>query len=320
MQSLVLLLIFGTVFVFSYFVLMAVTARRRMLIARMEQYTKRIYEADNRARKPKESINLKKLFQKSSKIFAARSFAKTMEAELIKADIPLRGEEFVLINVLCVLGMGILAFIFTGNFVLGWVGASAGFIVPKYVVKAAKQKRVARFNAQIGDALIIMANSLRAGFSFLQAMELVSKEMPAPISVEFARALREMNLGTATEEALQNLCNRVESEDLDLVITAVLIQRQVGGNLSQILEGISHTIRERVRIKGEIKTLTAQGRISGMIVGALPVGMGLILAVINPGYIGILFSDSLGLVLIVAGVILQLIGVALIKKIVDIKV
>lgn len=140
MQSLVLLLIFGTVFVFSYFVLMAVTARRRMLIARMEQYTKRIYEADNRARKPKESINLKKLFQKSSKIFAARSFAKTMEAELIKADIPLRGEEFVLINVLCVLGMGILAFIFTGNFVLGWVGASAGFIVPKYVVKAAKQK------------------------------------------------------------------------------------------------------------------------------------------------------------------------------------
>ncbi len=319
-KSLILVLTFGTVALLYYSVYLILTSRQRLMAQRMEQYTKKIHEADTKNIIAKETFDLKRAFQRTSKIFAAKSFTKAVEGELIKADIPMRGEEFILLNVLVTVALGLLFSAITRNFIIGWVGAVVGFIIPRYVIKMAKQKRTAKFNAQIGDSLVIMANSLRAGFSFLQAMELVSKEMPAPISVEFARALREMNLGTNTEEALQNLCSRVESEDLDLVITAVLIQRQVGGNLSQVLDGISHTIRERVRIKGEIKTLTAQGRISGMIIGALPVVMGLILSLINPGYIGVLFSESLGLALIATGIVFQLIGVALIKKIVDIKV
>ena len=238
----------------------------------------------------------------------------------MKADIPLRGEEFIMINVLLISGCGLLMLMVTGNFVLGWIGTVFGYILPRVIVKRAKNKRVQKFNAQIGDSLTVMSNSLRAGFSFLQAMEMVAREMPSPISDEYGRTLREMNLGTPTEEALVNLTQRVDSDDLDLVMTAVLIQRQVGGNLSEVLDGISHTIRERIRIKGEIKTLTAQGRISGMIVGALPVVIGLVLSVINPGYIGVLFTDPLGLALLTAGVISQIIGIALIKKTVDIKI
>lgn len=319
-ESLILVLAFITVSALIYTLCSMATAKRRMLLERMEQYTKKVHEQDRSIKIVKERISLKKMFQQTSKVFAAKSYTKRIEAELIKADLPLRGEEFILLNVITTAVLGLLLYLLTQNFVLGWVGGVAGFIIPRHYIKIAKNKRTAKFNSQIGDALIIMANSLRAGFSFLQAMELVSKEMPAPISVEFARALREMNLGTGTEEALQNLCGRIDSEDLDLVITAVLIQRQVGGNLSQILDSISHTIRERVRIKGEIKTLTAQGRISGLIIGALPVVMGVILSIINPSYMGVLFTESMGLALIAAGIVFQLIGIAMIKKIVDIKI
>jgi len=206
------------------------------------------------------------------------------------------------------------------NPVLAWLGIVAGYLIPRIAVKRAKLKRLKKFNEQIGDALIVMSNSLRAGFSFIQAMEMVAKEMPPPISDEFSRTLREMNLGTPTEEALNGISNRIESDDLDLVMTAVMIQRQVGGNLAEVLDSISHTIRERIKIKGEIKTLTAQGRISGMVVGFLPIAIGLILAVINPAYIGKLFNTSIGLGLLFAGGTSQLIGIALIKKTVEIKI
>lgn len=262
----------------------------------------------------------KSSFQEASKVFASRGISRTMESELMKADIPLRGEEFILINVLLMAGLGMLVLVLTRNVILVWLGVLIGFMGPRIFVKRTKVKRVQKFNSQIGDSLVVMSNSLRAGFSFLQALEMVAREMPAPISDEFNRTLREMNLGTPTEEALLNLNKRIESEDLDLVITAVLIQRQVGGNLSEILDGISHTIRERIRIKGEIKTLTAQGRISGIIVGALPVVIGLVLAVINPTYIGSLFTDPVGWGMLTAGAISQTVGIALIKKTVDIKV
>ncbi len=322
LQSVILVLVFLFVSLLILGIYFTATARKRELAERMKTYTVRVGQMDQRIGllERLKGFNWKSYFQEASRIFAAHSLTKKTQAELIKANIPLRGEEFILIYFLLMVGLGLLLLMLTRNAICGWLGIITGFIGPRLVVNRMKQKRIQKFNTQIGDALVVMSNSLRAGFSFMQAAEMVSREMPPPIGDEFARALREMNLGTATEEALLNLTTRIESEDLDLVVTAVLIQRQVGGNLSEILDSISQTIRERVRIKGEIKTLTAQGRISGIIVGILPIVIGLVLAVINPSYIGSLFTNPVGWAMLIAGVISQTIGIALIRKIVDIKV
>ncbi|PKM44514.1 MAG: secretion system protein [Firmicutes bacterium HGW-Firmicutes-8] len=321
-QSAILILVFLSVSLLVIGIYFSVTVDKRALAERMNTYTAKVTGLDRRVGflERLSSFKWKSYLEEASKIFAAQSITKKMQIELIKANIPLRGEEYILINFLLMFGLGLLLILITRNAILGWIGVITGFMVPKVIVKRMKLKRVQKFNSQIGDALVVMSNSMRAGFSFLQATEMVSKEMPSPICDEFARTLREMNLGTPTEEALLNLTTRIESEDLDLVITAVLIQRQVGGNLAEILDGISHTIRERIRIKGEIKTLTAQGRVSGIIVGVLPVVIGLVLSVINPSYIGVLFTNPTGWAMLTAGVISQTIGIALIKKTVDIKV
>ncbi|MHB9093461.1 MAG: type II secretion system F family protein [Eubacteriales bacterium] len=320
--SLILVSVFLSVSLLIYGTYLAATASKTALARRMKTYTAKTGEL-NRTMNPVErlkALEWKTTFHEASKMFAAKSFTKKMEIELMRADLPLRGEEFVMINFLVMAGLGLLLILITRNAILGWLGVVTGFILPRVLVKRTKLKRIQKFNSQIGDALVVISNSLRAGFSFLQAIELISREMPSPICDEFARTLREMNLGTPTEEALLNLITRIESEDLDLVITAVLIQRQVGGNLAEVLDGISHTIRERIRIKGEIKTLTAQGRISGIIVGALPLAIGLVLSVINPKYIGALFTNPVGWAMLITGAISMMIGIALIKKIVDIKV
>lgn len=320
--SLVLLLIFFSIFMLVLGLYRLVAANQILVNQRVEKYTSKDMHtiSDKIKMNVKTGTNMKNLFKQISKIFAAKSYTRSIEVELAKADIPLRGEEFVLINILTSIVPALfIGFIFT-NIALGFIICIAGFILPRMFVKVAKQKRVVKFNNQIGDALVVMSNSLRAGFSFLQAMEMVSKEMPAPISDEFSRTLREMNFGTPTEEAMTNLAKRIDSDDLDLVVTAVLIQRQVGGNLSEVLDSISHTIRERIRIKGEIKTLTAQGRMSGMIIGFLPIGICAILFVINPTYMMTLFTNVIGLFIVGLGITSQMIGVFIIKKVVDIEV
>jgi len=322
MQGLILILVMATTATLVMLIYRLATGKQRAMEERLASYTIKLQTT---GQKPKEmlsrkGVGLKDIFQSASKVFAAKSYTKKMELELDKADIPLKGEEFILINLLAVVVPAGLVLLLFRNLPLGIILASAGLVLPKVFVQRAKKKRAARFNSQIGDALVVMSNSLRAGFSFLQAMEMVSKEMQPPIADEFARSLREMNLGTPTEEAMLNLVGRIESDDLDLVVTAVLIQRQVGGNLSEVLDNISHTIRERVRIKGEIKTLTAQGRISGMIIGLLPVVVALFLSVINPSYMNKLFTTATGMAALTGGVISQGIGIVLIKKIVDIDV
>lgn len=321
MQSLIVLLTFLTVTALVVGIYLVLTAQQRLMGQRVEAYTSKLDQVSSEhQKKTRKAMTAKGLFQQASKVFAARSYTKAIELELGKADIPLRGEEFVLINLLVAVGPALLVLVFSRNLPLALMLAAVGFVVPKILLARAKKKRVAKFNGQIGDALVVMSNSLRAGFSFLQAMEMVGKEMQAPIADEFVRTLREMNLGTPTEEALNHLTKRVDSDDLDLVVTAVMIQRQVGGNLAEVLESISFTIRERIRIKGEIKTLTAQGRMSGMIIGALPVGVALFLAVFNPEYINKLFTSSVGLGITVGGVVSQVIGMLVIRKIVDIEV
>jgi len=248
-----------------------------------------------------------------------RKWAKALEEELARADLPLRPEEFGGIMVLSSLGLGLIVYLGLGKPLVSLLMGGIGVFLPWGILRFRQGRRLNKFNLQLPEALLTMANALRSGFSFLQAMDLIRREMPEPISREFGLALIEINWGTDTEKALLNLAQRVKSEDLDLVITALLIQRQVGGNLAEVLENISHTISERVKIKSEIKVLTAQGHISGFIISLLPLALAAIIQMLNPSYLNPLFNTRAGLIMLMVAVTAQIIGVLLIRRIVHIE-
>nr|WP_239559087.1 type II secretion system F family protein [Sporohalobacter salinus] len=244
----------------------------------------------------------------------------SLEDELQKTNLPLKVSEFIIIALISCFSLGLVGILISNNLIVIILLFLLGLISPYLYLKYSQKKRLDKFNEQIIDSLTIISNSLKAGYSFFQAIEMVAKEMSAPISEEFTRVLKEMNLGASPQEALTSLTERIESEDLDLVITAVLIQRQVGGNLSEILDSISDTIRERIKIKGEIQTLTAQGKMSGIIIALLPISLGGLLFLINPEYMSPFFKHPLGRAMIIIGIISQILGAALIKKIINIEV
>lgn len=251
--------------------------------------------------------------------FESKYWSRLIEHKLIQAGLPLKASEFLVICLAVAGCCGIIGLLL-GGLILMVLGLVCGFAVPLVILRVMTERRVKAFNNQLGDCLVLIANSLRTGYSFMQAMQMVSSEMLPPISAEFSRTLREINLGVTTEEALNNMAKRINSDDLDLVLTAVLIQRQIGGNLAEILDNIAGTIRERMKIKGEIKTLTAQGRISGIIVGMLPIGLGLIIHLLNPEYIRVLFATNIGWFMLGCAFFSQILGVFVIRKIVNIEV
>ncbi len=263
---------------------------------------------------------LNELGKKMSNVSSIKSYTQRLQNELIRAGIPLKGEEFLAIQVLIVFVVVLLFLNWSQSFVAIALVVLLGLIISRQIIKIKKMKRYKQFNNQLGDAIILISNSLKAGYSLIQAIDSVAREMPEPISKEFTKMLKEMKLGVSTEEALNNLLRRVESDDLELMIIAVLIQREIGGNLSEILDNISNTIRERVRIKGEVRTLTAQGRMSGIVVSLLPIVLGAVLYVINPDYMAGLFKSTIGIIIIVVAFVNQLIGIIVINKIVKIEV
>lgn len=246
---------------------------------------------------------------------------RRLETELEKAGLFLRSSEFILLSgVVSVVGVTVGFMVQNDGLAFPFMLGIVGFCIPLAYIKVLQVKRIALFNSQIVDAFGLISNSLKAGYSFFQAMHYASTQMPSPIADEFARVVKEVNLGAETEDVLESMRKRVESDDLDLVITAVLIQRQVGGNLSEILDTIAETVRERIRIKQEIRTLTAQGRISGLVIAILPFGLGLLLFSMNPEYMSVLFENPLGQLMIVVAVVSEIIGALIIKRIVNIKV
>jgi tight adherence protein B len=263
-------------------------------------------------------INPRQILGRVSRVFASYSYTQKLQYDLLQAGIPLKGEEFLTLWGGLVLVLPPLVWFLTFNLPLALLVLILGAVIPKLYLQSRMDGRRHKLNQQLGDALTVMANALRAGFSFQQAMDTVCRELPPPISAEFGIALREINLGANLEEALLNMGTRVGSEDLDMVISAVLIQRQAGGNLAQILENIAGTIRERARIKGEIKTLTAQGRISGLVIGFLPVGLLFILLIINPGYMSAMLDSSLGCILLGIAFGSELLGAFIISRMVKI--
>jgi len=248
---------------------------------------------------------------------------ESVSRHLVRADLKFRPGEYFILIVASSLSIGILGAIVGRSVGFGVLSGVFGIFVPPLYVIQLQKRRLKMFDQQLGDMLNLMVNGLRAGFSTLQAMEAVSRELPAPISVEFHRVVQEIQLGIPMEEALFHLLRRIDSDDLDLVITAINVQREVGGNLAVILDTISYTIRERVRIKGEISALTAQGQITAIVISLLPVLLTVLLFLINRDYIMTFLEPGTrvcGIVMLVSAALMIVLGFAITQKIVRIDI
>lgn len=243
-----------------------------------------------------------------------------LELLMQQADWPLHGTEFEAILLLWGLLVGFITFLVTLKGSMFFLGAIVAILLGFLLLALRIRRRRKKFTNQLGDMLTMVANALRAGFSFMQAFELISREMDAPMGKEVRLVVNEVNLGNTLEMALDNMQKRVASPDFELVVTAVLIQRQVGGDLAQILDTISETIQERIRMRREIMTLTAQGRASALVVGMIPVALSGVLSIFNPNYLKPLIETDLGHMFIIAAIISELIGVLIIHRIVNIKI
>ncbi|MFN8398950.1 MAG: type II secretion system F family protein [Anaerolineales bacterium] len=221
-----------------------------------------------------------------SKRVEKTSFGDRIARQLARADIKFKVAEYFALIFISIFLFALVAW-FIGNRhpVSALIGLVIGSIVPGQYVRSQQKQRLRKFNDQLPDMLNLMVNGLRAGYSTMQAMEAISKELPSPINDEFKRVVQEMQIGIPMEVALENLLRRIPSEDLDFVVTAINVQREVGGNLSEILDNISFTIRERIRIKGEVRVLTSQVRTSGTVLSLIPFGLTLILWFLNPDYL-----------------------------------
>lgn len=260
-----------------------------------------------------------------------RGFFEPIRKRIAMADLKLRVSEYILLQAVAAVAIaGIAYFVFDLNLVLVTLLFIIGLRVPRMYVGFAANRRLHAFEGQLSDTLNLWVNALRSGYSVLQGMEAIATELPPPVSREFERVVQEVRLGLSLNQALSNMLRRMPSEDLDLIITAVNIQREVGGNLAEILDIISYTIRERVRIKGEIRTLTAQGRLTGWIISLLPIGLAVVLYSINPEYGGQMLVNEApfiipgvlpcGWLVLGLGGFMILLGILAVRKIVDIEV
>lgn len=315
MELLICVMVF-IFFVFSILAFVRLFTKRDLYLKRIELFCRNSSESDHV--KPELKLMVRKMVKKFSGLFAARAYTEKIQAKLTTAGIPLKGEEYITICLVLIIVLPFILYMLTFNLWLSITAIILGGLLPGIYVQHKKESRLLSLNQQLGDALVVMANALRAGFGFQQAMDAVRRELPPPISSEFSWTLRDMNLGFGYEEALLNLSKRVKSNDLDMVITGIIIQRQVGGNLAVILENISETIRERARIKREIKILTAQGRLSGLIIGVLPVVLILAMLLINPEYFNDMINDRRGQIMLATALMMEILGALIVKKVIKI--
>ena len=255
--------------------------------------------------------------------FTESNWAKKQALELEQTGVKIRAGEYLLIR----LGLGFLMFLVIWAigqsmiaFLLAAVCGFFGYMLPSVWVSVLRKRRIERIDKQLPEAVTMISNALRAGFAFQHGIDMVSKQMQAPISEEFARNMADLNVGASIEEALQGFLDRVQSEDANMVVTAILIQRQSGGNLAEILETVGETMRERERLTGEIKTMTSQQRFSGMVLSLWPLLLLAVFGIFNGSQVKLLFTTNVGLMLVAIGCVLQLLGYYTIRRILDIDI
>ena len=261
----------------------------------------------------KEKKNMRKTAGK--KLVLSRKF----EENLAMSGVKMSAKEYLTIWGVLTIFPGVVGAI-AGINLIAVLGVSiVGFAIPPFMVQRSRNKRQLLFNKQLGESLTIMGNCMRSGYSFQQAMASIAQEMQPPISTEFARVVKEMNYGTSMEQALNNMVSRVKNKDLELLISAVITSTQVGANLSEILDTIAETVSDRIKIREDVRVLSAQGRMSGLIIGLLPVVIILFLMIINPNYISDFAGDPRGRLMLTGCVVMEITGFIVINKIVDIK-
>jgi tight adherence protein B len=291
---------------------------------RMENRLKRYLELNDRQKLGRSSFNLLVQISLYKRVVREKVLSKKrgsrLSVWLARAGVPMRPEEYVMFQWICAALAGGLLLLFTMNKALLVLGLIGGYFVPRIWVSRKEKERMASFEDSLQDMITTLIGSLRAGFSFLQALKTVSDEAGSPMKEETETVLREMQYGATLEEALGRWKERMPSEDLDLMIQAILIQRQVGGNLAVVLEAIVQTIRDRNKIQRQVKTLTAQGRLSGIVIGLLPIVLGILLYLISPDYIGVLFHNTVGLIMLVCGGFLAVMGLVFIRKLTKVEV
>lgn len=276
---------------------------------------------DEQEHHKKERVKLKEIFLKLSTVIRPRkNKGERLQQELDTGGIPLKPEEFILIRVVIVGLVVILTLMLHLHVLVILLSSAFAWMIPGFYLKHKKEKRLLKCASQLPQALETMSTAMKSGFSFMQAMQIIAKEVPDPIGPEFSRAIQDINLGVSMETAFETMLKRLPNKDLDIVVTALLIQRTTGGNLTQILETIKETITERVRMKEELNALTAQGKMSAWVISLLPVILGLLLNVMNPAYFSPLVSHPLGWTLLGFGAISGMVGWLLIQKIIKIEV
>jgi tight adherence protein B len=318
---------------------LASSGRSGGISARLERYAAGKTEMTASATPSQGSAGLGNIIAQSvalarlNRVVEQRDFGATLARDIARADLKLKPGEFMAIWGITILAVPAIFMMLSvvlaplSSPIALLVGTAIGFFLPRMWLGRRRASRLNAFNKQLPDTITLIANALRAGSSFLQAIEMVVRESTPPVTVEFGRVVREVNLGLAFDVALDNMVRRVRSDDLELMATAIGIQHQVGGNLAEILDSIAFTIRERVRIKGEIKSLTAQQRMSGFVVAGMPIGVLGLLFVIAPTFLQPMFENPPGLMGLPAGVVIlaiggvfMFIGFILIRRIVAIEV
>lgn len=300
----------------------SLTSDRSTVEERLDRYIEK-----ERPVEKDEGANTSQMTDWLNRRVSSSSFGENISRELARADLKLKAGEYLALMAISAIGVGIVTYFLGGrSLLIGLGGGAIGLFIPRFYVRNQQSRRLIRFNEQLSDMLNLMVNGLRAGYSTMQAMEAVSKELPPPICDEFRRVVQEMQLGVPMQQALDNLLRRIPSEDLDLVVTAVNVQREVGGNLAEILDTISYTIRERVRIKGEIRVLTTQVVYSGRFLSLMPMIVMAILFVLNRDYMMEFFNPAnnaslpCGYIALVCVAILIIVGYVVMNKIADIEI
>jgi tight adherence protein B len=257
----------------------------------------------------------------ADQVVRTQGIEQSLDTKLSAADVPMTPAEWLLLHVGAAIGGGLLLFL-VSSFNLGWMllGLGLGTLIPFLVLSYRTSKRQQKFTEQLPDTLVLMAGSLSAGYSMPQAVDSVVREGQEPIAGEMNKALLEARLGVPIEEALENIALRTQSKDFAWIVMAIAIQRQVGGNLSEILRIVAETLRERAYIRRQIRSLSAEGRLSAIIIAAMPLFMLLYMVLVRPEYITTLFTDPWGIAMIVAALILQLVGWLWMRRLVNFEV
>jgi tight adherence protein B len=245
---------------------------------------------------------------------------RDLKGLLEQADLNWTPGTFLIMSFGLATALGASGFILSSNAVAALLAALAGLVFPYLYVKRLKKRRIRRFEEQFPEAIDLLGRSIRAGHAFPTGLKVVAEESPDPLGTEFRQIFEEQNFGLPLEESLLGLADRIDLVDVRIFVTAILIQREVGGNLAEILDKIAHTVRERFSLPRQIRVYTAQGRLTGYILAALPILLGMAITALNPEYMAILFEEPIGKALIALAAVLQFMGFLIIRRIIDIEI